>query len=58
MSTGFVGEELLKKWASWDKICPVCRHVCPILLPVEEEGQIMCAWCAVKVELEAGKCRA
>lgn len=41
-----VGAEMLKEWATWQKICPLCRHVCPLLLSLEEGGQIMCAWCA------------
>lgn len=47
-----VGAELLKEWAKWDKICPLCKHVCPMLLPVEEDGQKMCAWCAAKYKKE------
>ena len=58
MSTAFVGSELLKEMAKWDKICPVCRHVCPLLLPIEEGGQVMCAWCAVERKPELNKCRA
>lgn len=49
----FVQAELLKEWANWREICPVCGHVCPMLLPLVEGGPVMCAWCAREKTREA-----
>ena len=42
----FLSRKEREEWTTWREICPICGHVCPLLLPLENGGQTMCAWCA------------